>query len=214
VAAMTEVLDTAWDDQQVLAEIDRMEALISAYIPAEEQDVFTTDLTALRATVDGREAEIRSQLGGLSSASANSLMEPLCFTKSGSVTGPFSTTWGAGGTADLLVDLDGSPLVYTAQTSIAVPDDNNPDEAIVAVFGDFADGSRSVLFVPMPITGVSPGTVNIDTGFLLFYPPGGGDQWDRFELVAGSITFSQASTVVGQPVTGTFALDIWQTPFF
>jgi spore coat protein CotH len=89
VAAMTEVLDTVWDDQAMLAEIDRMEALISSYVLTDEQDAFATDLTALRATIDGREAEVRGQLGGLTAGSADSLMDPLCFTRSGTITGSF-----------------------------------------------------------------------------------------------------------------------------
>jgi hypothetical protein len=213
IAAMTEVLDTVWDDDDALAEIARMENLISASVPSDQQAAFQDDLALLRTTITGREGRLRSKLAELSAGDAGGLMEPLCFTKNGGITGTFNNTWTGGGAADLTVTVDGSPLSYTQQSSFSGPSDDNPNEAIVAVFGDFADGSRTLLYVPIGLDEVAPSTITIDSGALLFYPPGS-DEADRFELIGGTMTLTEGSTTAGQPVVGSFDLDIWDTPFF
>jgi hypothetical protein len=213
VAAMTEVLDTAWDDDDALAEITRMETLISAHIPAAEQTAFQDDLALLRTTVTGREAKIRSELALLTANDAESLMEPLCFTETGTVVGDFSTTWEGGGTALLTVVENGTPLVYTQQSSFAGPDDDNPGQGVIAMFGDFADGSRTLLFIPIAQDEVAPSTLIIDDAYLIFYPPNS-DVADRFELLGGTLTLTGASTTSGQPVVGSVDFKLWDSPFF
>lgn len=213
VAAMTEILDTVWDDDQALAEIARMENLIRSSVLSAEQTAFQDDLTLLRTTITGREANLRSELAALTANNAEPLMEPLCFIKDGSITGNFATTFGAAGSADLTVMLDGNTFGYTQQTSISAPSDEEPNEAIVAVFGDFADGSRTLLYLPIGLEEMKPGSIKINSGALLFYPPNS-DVVDRFEIVGGTLTLAQGSSVGGEPVVGSVDLDIWDTPFF
>ncbi len=212
VAAMTEVLDTAWDDDEALAEITRMETLISPYILADEQTAFQDDLALLRTTVTGREAAIRSELAQLTAGNAESLMEPLCFTEKGTVVGDFSTTWEGLGTTLFTVIEDGTTLVYTQQSSIAGPADDNPGEGIIAMLGDFADGSRTLLFIPIAEDEVAPSTLIIDDAFLIFYPPNS-DVADRFELLGGTLTLTEGSITVGQPVVGSVDFKLWDSPF-
>lgn len=213
VAAMTAVLDTVWDDDEALAEITRMESLIRSHILSAELPEFDADLALLRTTVTGREAKVRSELAMLTAGSAEALMEPLCFADVGSVAGTFSTTWQAPGAADLTVIDAGNTLVYTTQSSVAIPDDENPGQAVVAVFGDFADGSRTLLYIPLGIDELAPATIVVDDAAMLFYPPDS-DEANRFSLLGGTITFTEASTVAGQPVVGSVDLTLWDSPFF
>lgn len=211
-AAMTDILDTVWDDDEALAEIARMETLISPHLLAEEETAFQDDLALLRATITGREANVRSDLADLSAGDAEGLMEPLCFSMAGTVTGSFASPWTGAGTASLNVTDNGSPLVYTAQSSFAGPSNENPGEAVIAMFGDFADGSRTLLYIPMAMEDVGPGSYIIDDAFLIFYPPGS-DEAERFELLGGTLTLTEASTTAAEPVVGSVDFTIWESPF-
>lgn len=213
IAAMSSILDTVWDDDEVLAEITRMESLIRAHVLSAELGEFDADLALLRTTVTGREAKIRSELAQLTTNSAEALMEPLCFANVGTVTGDFSTTWEAPGTAALTVIDDGTTLVYTQESSVAIPDEENPGQAVVAVFGDFADGSRTLLYIPLGLDELAPATIVIDDAAMLFYPPNS-DEANRFALLSGNLTFSEASGVTGEPIVGSVDLTVWDSPFF
>ncbi len=212
IAAMEDILDQVWDEDEVLAEVARMESLLRPLVLDDELSAFDEEVASLRSSVTGREAEVRAKLQGLSAADSEALMEPLCFAKDGSITGNFSTTWTTQGTADLNVVLAGETLNYTLQTSVAGPDGNTEGQGVIGVFGDFADGSRTLVYLPLPVGDVAPGTIAIDNGAILFYPPGS-DTFNRVEFVAGTLTLDQASTSPGQPVVGSLDFDVWKSPF-
>jgi hypothetical protein len=140
-------------------------------------------------------------------------MEQLCFEKKGSIITSFDTVWQGGGTATLSVVIDGTPLSFVQQSSVAVPTEEDPNRAFVAVFADFEDTSRAMLLLPIAVSALAPSTVEITDGILLFFPPGSED-FDRAEFVAGTMTLDEASSVTGEAIIGSANLDIWNTPFF
>ena len=212
VATMGEILDETWDDGQVLSEIARMETLIRPYVLSAEETAFADGLSKIRANVTGREAAFRSGLSKLAPTAPDALMEPLCFEKVGTIEASFDTTWTGSGTATLEVSIDGGPLSFVQLSSVAVPKEDDPSGAFIAIFADFADGGRALLLLPVALVDLAPGTLEIPDGIVLFYPPGS-DEFNRAEFVTGTVTLEQASEVAGQPVVGSASLDIWNTPF-
>ncbi len=212
IAALREVLDETWEDSEVLAEIARIESLIRPHVSIEEETAFTDGLDRLRQRVTGREAAFRAALDEIAGFTPEPLMEPLCFDEIGSVATSFDTTWEGGGTATLSVMIDGSPLSLQQPTSVAVPSDDDPNGALVAIFADVADTGRVLLLLPVPQDVITPGTITVNSGILLFYPPGS-EEFDRAVFAAGTLTFEEATTVTGEPVLGSAQLTLWNTPF-
>lgn len=211
VEAMTELLDTVWEDSDVAAEIARMEGLLRPHILDEEMQAFDEGLVRLRAAVNGREAELRSQLGDLEADPGGDPMPPLCFAESGSVSGSFATTFNGGGTALMQVVLDGAPIVYSQESSFVGPTEN-PGEVVIAVFGDLPDQSRTLLFITLGEDELSPGSIAFDQAVLLTYPPNS-DEPSRFDFASGTLSLTEASTSAGQPVAGSVDLVLWQSWF-
>ena len=60
---------------------------------------------------------------------------------------------------------------------------------------------------------MAPGSYLVENAVLIFYPPNS-DVADRFALLGGALTLSEASTVAGQPVVGSVDFTVWDTPFF
>ena len=212
-AAMSEILSTTWEDSEVLAEIARMESLIRPYVQPQEEAAFSQGLGAIRASVTGREAAFRAALDDIAQETPNELMQPLCFERKGSIATSFDTVWQGSGAATLAVVIDGSALSFVQLSSVAVPTEEDPSRAFIAVFADFEDSSRALLLLPVDIAALAPGTIEIEDGILLFYPPGSED-FDRAEFVAGTMTLDTASSVDGEAIIGSADLDIWNTPFF
>ena len=212
-AAMRTILNETWEDSEVLIEIARMESLIRPYISATEEEAFAQGLGAIRESVTGREAAFRVALNEIAQHTPDALMEPLCFEKKGSIVTSFDTVWMGGGTATLSVVIDGTPLSFVQQSSVAVPTEEDPTRAFIAVFADFEDTSRAMLLLPIAVSALAPSTVEITDGILLFFPPGSED-FDRAEFVAGTMTLDEASSVTGEAIIGSADLDIWNTPFF
>jgi hypothetical protein len=90
-----EALLDAWDPDAALDRIDALDALVAPY-----DDVARADLRALRTVVRGTEDAIRASLDADAPALPDDLAEPPCLARVGTVTVPFSTTWGSFSTQD------------------------------------------------------------------------------------------------------------------
>jgi hypothetical protein len=145
VAAMRELLDDVWDETALLAEIDRIEALIQPYAGRD----LAVDIQGVRDYVTGRRAAIENELFAAAPPEwTTPLRTVTCVVPIGQVAGSFTTTWGTDGswfpfsTGDgtFTGAIDGVPLSFVdvGATSgvplVAV-------QAQVTVVGKLADGT-------------------------------------------------------------------------
>jgi spore coat protein H len=75
------LLDAVWDEPRLLAEMDRMQRLITPYVPAADATTFQTELDEVRDFVRGRREAVIGQLAA-PPASAQPASDPPCLGQS------------------------------------------------------------------------------------------------------------------------------------
>ncbi|HTM21712.1 MAG TPA: CotH kinase family protein [Kofleriaceae bacterium] len=88
-----QMLDQVWDEDAILGEVDRMEALIDGYVPVAQATTFAGGVQAVRDFVGGRRATLETALGATPPTWDKPLRDPWCIDVLGTVSGVFDTTW-------------------------------------------------------------------------------------------------------------------------
>jgi hypothetical protein len=222
VTKLRGLLDNVWDETALIAEVDRMAALIGPQADA-------ASLEQVRDVIRGRRAAIESELAGGPPPWTAPLREAPCFVPIGDLQGTFSTTWGtigapdpfAAGTGTMTGTLDGSPLTTTTLIGSTSGYDTNaepPPPAQVAVIAQHTDGTfyLTVFQIDPAMYGPDrdlPIDWTIVFGVVYHFTPMTG----AFELVGlfsdGTVHMDMASTTDGAPVTGTFTGTVIRSPF-
>jgi len=218
LARLRAVLDTAWDEAELLAEIDRMEALVTpAILPAERAGAAAA-MDELRATVGGRRAAILAEIDAGDPAWTEPLRTPPCFDVIGDANGSFDTTWDTlqvmnaftTGTGGIAGTVSGVPLQYTAVGSAAGTDPNAAGpNATIQLVGLKGDGTIDVLVLQLnPATFFPGAVVPLDWGAafggLWNYDPATMAVTPIGYILNGTVTLGEASDASGAPVSGTF----------
>ena len=214
-----EILDTVWDDIEILTEIDRMEALIRPAIPSDETQRFDEALTGLREAINGREELLRDGLNAAGPDDADAVADPLCFEKSGSLTATFSSVpFGTGGSgqATLDVTIDGQDITFDNVTAGAGPDDDRPGNSVIYFIGQTSTNQNAIAFVSMPNSRARPGAIDVtDTAIeaaILFFAPDSEEIEDVY-FMSGAMTLDSGSSSPGSTWQGSLDLDLWGVPF-
>jgi uncharacterized membrane protein YfcA len=204
---LQELLDTVWDEDAVLAQLDRVQALIGS-------DADPAALQTMRAFVNGRRAELETELaGGPPDWNVPPRNPPSCDDRSTPISATFDTTWGTLADAlpapgnDLQGSLGGSAPSFAAVLARAgLAMQNGRQQPAVRVVGALADGSvvvAQVSFGPAPF---EVGTTRLHgtetSGFVATGTP---PNVRGIGLIGdGSITLEAASMTVGGAVRGNF----------
>jgi spore coat protein H len=227
VAALRAVMARAWDEPALLAEIDRMEDLITPIADPQGALGLAGHLEQVRDFVRARRAAIEAELAPGPPAWTAALRDAPCFVPIGTLSGTFTTTWGTigaddpfdTGTGTLAGALDDVALTTQQVGATSGLDlEADPARAQVAVVALQDDGTALVLaFQIDPASWAADSELAIDwntvMGVVYRYTIATGN----FELVGlflgGAVQLDQASMTDGAPVTGSFAGDIIRSPF-
>lgn len=205
LSAVTDVLDTVWNEGELVAEATRMQDLIRPHVAPDAVAVFNAEIDGTRDYINGKRAAVEAELALGPPEWTQPLREDFCFDKVGDFSLTIDTIWNGGvgnpGTGTLTYDIEGLPSNVTNVASIIGPNNNN---ALAFLSGDLDDGTQMLFRISMPSAEVRPGgSATIDwlqaTGELFLTPPGG-----QATLVArvakGGVAVTAGSTVDGQPV--------------
>lgn len=220
---LLELLETVWNEDSILAEIDRLEAQLKDHTHARQKE-FTSALDQTRSFVKTRRHQLAYELDRWPVELSGKPRRPM-FTKSvGSVTGTFSTKWAEkppqdpydSGEAQLEMVLDGERVkfsrlgVYAEQKQDR---EGNPSRNIVFIGKRASNRIRIKLLLGMsdarfrtasskrPI--VVQGNLE-EGGFGLF----GILSTHGVRLVGGWLTLSDAGPEIGDVVSGSVTLDV------
>lgn len=217
IAKLRAHLVGAWKESELLAEVDRMAALISA--PSAEVE-------AVRVFVRGRRTQIIDELAAgppVWSAPYKASAKP-CFEQNGTFTATFQTTWGtlgapdpfASGTGTLTATVDGSPLVNQRIGSAAGMGDTGP---VVQVVAQHPDGTATIVWVaiePAQFTAPNDVTMGSEGGVQAAayrYTPSP----ESFAMLgfafSGSLRLDAASQTTGAQVGGRVDFVTISSPF-
>lgn len=151
---MMELFDKVWKEDEIVHEIDRMEALIAPY-HGQDPAVLKSATDAIRGFVKERRAVISAEMSPAPVVWPYPLPGSPCFKTGGTVSGTFSTTWNtlqqmkplATGTAkiDIAIPAD-KPQTSTAAGAASGDYQPTPAQAQISVVGSFPDG-KSLLFM-------------------------------------------------------------------
>ena len=115
---MQHILDEVWDEDKMLAEVDRIEKLITPFIHPTQEGT-PQALNELREFIRGRRQTVKNALDNWSPNVPSEPRKPTYVVDVGKVTGSFSTLFSDGGresrkdsTAEIIVELDGEPIQF------------------------------------------------------------------------------------------------------
>ncbi|MBP6848111.1 MAG: CotH kinase family protein [Kofleriaceae bacterium] len=206
LAALRDVLDTVWDAPAIVAEIDRMQALLAPLADAE----FPARLDPIRAFVTGREAQLRAELAAGDPVWPYPAGEPSCRIDLGTITANFQATWGTlgmfGGSGSMSGTIAGVDV--TTSTLLTGAGVDAEGKGALQLLGRLPDGRYAVIFVIITNPAdVVPGTRAIDllnvAAIMTFYDPVTDTATGGGLLLPGTLTLTQAATTPGAPIVGT-----------
>lgn len=211
LAALRDVLDTVWDGPTIVAEIDRLETLLRPFADPAASGEYHRRLDAVRAFVQGREAQLRAELAAGDPVWPYAAGEASCRIDLGTIDVSFATTWGTLGRFDVgsgtMRGVIAGVDVMTS-TVIASAGLDAEGKAAMQLLGRLPDGRYAVVFVIVNDPAqVAPGTRAIDllnvAAVMTFYDPTTDTSSGGGLLLPGSITFTTATRTDGAPITGT-----------
>ena len=226
VARLRQLLDSAWDEDAMLAQIDGFEALITPVADPDGTMGLAGQIDDLRSEIQGKRDKVTAELDSGPPAWTQPLRQPMCLATLGSVNVTFSTTWGTlgaqnpfatgSGTWDVTVQGTKQSPSQIGATSGIDPNDTTqrPQLQVVAYTSASQVGVLTFQLQPSayaggdhPVNwnGVSGQLYNLNT------------TTGAVTLVAlvgqGTLTLDQTSQTDGQPVSGRVTANLVQSPF-
>lgn len=218
---LEEILDSVWNEERLLAELDRYEALVKPHLHRRQRGVHAA-LEETRNFVKTRRNEMEYDLERWPVRILKKPRKPAFTNSVGTVEGTFSAAWSdeapedkyGGGEAKLQMTLDGEPVEFTKLgVRLEKSEDDGGTRSIVFVGKRKSNGIRVTLRLGMsekrfqtahrgdPI-GVQG---NLEEGgfglFGLFSPQG-------LRLVGGTITISEFGEETDERLAGSLNVDV------
>jgi len=216
------LLDAVWDEEVLLAEIDRLSRLITPYLKPEEVGDNSLATSSARAFVRQRRAQLTALLQPEPPPWTQPLREPFCFPFLGDLSVEFTTTWGTYPDIDPTTTGSGSvtgsalpsaPIITV--TAVAGPA-YEPELSVIEVLAGLRDGTYRIVYVLVETQRLGPATAfAIDvppTEGLLFEVNSEGSRLIGL-LGEGAIQLDQVGLVSGSVVTGTIDALVYQPTF-
>jgi hypothetical protein len=216
--------DSVWDETAILAEIDRIEALIATRVaddPFGTAAGFATAVDEVRAFVSRRGADIDAMLAAPPTWDRE-LRDSFCFVDLGPVQATFSTTfktadppdiWAAG-SGTLSGSIEGAPITPTMVGTNAAPSDGG--RVAVLIFAQTSPMDILVVAVTLRPDQLVPGPaipIELFTAYAIKFNVVTGTAQVVGYLLGGTITLSQGDDTEGAPVIGSFTSELYDVPF-
>jgi hypothetical protein len=209
LAALRAVLDDVWDANTIVAEVDRLEALLTPFADPTATGAYHERLELVRAFVRDREAVLRAELD------AGEPVWPYpanqsCLVGIGTFDASFSTTWGtlgqfglgSGSMRGVIGGVDTMTTTVYASAGL-----DGEGKAAIQVLGQLPDGRYAVAFLSITAPAdFHPGSHPVDlrtaAAFMTFYDPVTDTATGGGLMLPATITLTQASTLAGARVVG------------
>jgi hypothetical protein len=228
VETVRDVLDEAFREDDLLAEIDRMQALVAPVVARSGAEAAAAQALAvdeLRTWVRGRRGLLLADLAGGPPAWAQPPKQSICVDLAGSLQATFATTFGTNTEPDLFRTGGGAvsgvyrkaPLSVVRVGAGAGLDKNAQENpwTVVDIVAEAADGRYYTIWLglnPERLASGARGT--FDDGFAW----GGIGVWNPFNytwtfmggFVGGAVEITQGGQKAGEPLAGRFEATVIQ----
>jgi spore coat protein H len=221
LARLRELLDSVWDEDAILASLDRYDEVIWPVVGGSQH---TAAADEVRSAIRAQRAAIEGELAAGPPAWTAPLRDPLCLDTIGTVDVSFDTTWGtqgaanpfATGTGTWAVRASGDDLTET-DVGATAGDDPNAPKVLLQTFAALDDGRFAVVFLQVEPSRYQPGSQEIDWsstfgGVFIFDPVT--LQLTLIGLLGpGTVTIDEAGATASAAVSGHITADLVATPF-
>lgn len=219
-AALRELVEKAWNEKELLGEVDRLEKLTGDHLPKYE----TTESAyrRVREFVAGRREAVLAELNGPAPDWTWPLTDPMYVTKAGTVSGTFRGQWGtlmgdpfAPSEVTLDLQLGGQRTTKFAQIGATAGESEQPNDRGNSAVRIMArrENSAKLQMVALSVTPrrFKPGQLDIDmtnvSGVVLEIDPSSGGF--KFQgLLQGTVTFKDTGMEKDAAVSGSFNAEI------
>jgi hypothetical protein len=215
---LRELLDTVWDETAILAEIERMEALIAPVADPTNSGDLAEQIQRVREFVLGRREQLSAEIEGGAPVWPYPAGEESCRISLGTISATFDTRWDSldewipesgtmsGTVAGVSVDSDS---VYS---NAGLSEDS---KVVIQMFAQLQDGRFAVLFLLIqdPANFV-PGTRAIDlvnvAAMMSFYDPATDTSSGGGLILNGSLTLTSAEMTSDAPLVGSMTGEVFE----
>lgn len=218
LARLKQHLAMIWNETELLAEIDRMAALVAP--PAAEVEAVRMFVRERRAAIDNALVAGPPAWTAPFKASAKP-----CFETNGTSSGTFQTTWGTLGAADVFAAGTGTlsgtieNLPLGAATRVGSAAGNDSGGRAIQIYGQNSTGTISIIAFNLAPSLFTPGdhslgfgAVQIGAGAYLFTPAS--NTIEALGIVAsGNLHLDSAGTTTNAAVRGSYTLSTLRLPF-
>jgi hypothetical protein len=219
------LLDLAFKESDILAEIDRMQRLLSPVGNPADAATVRAATDSVRTFVRTRRQAVLAEVAAPPAGAVASRTAP-CMKRLGSVSGSFSTTWDTlaavnpftAGTGTLAATVNGAPMPIDMVGTTAGLDTTGTDgpRAAVNVIVHLTDGTYAAAILRMiPSAYAANVTLPFDLGatFGAVASFKGATSTPIGLMGKGSLTLGAAGATAGAAVKGSFSADLLSWPF-
>ena len=221
------MLNSVWDEAAIHDEIDRMSALISPFLTADELATFNQAVPMIRNFVDDRRSSLFSDLFPEPPPWDEPLRDPVCFETLGEIWAGFDTTWETlnvvdpieAGTGSFELALPDETIVPLFVGSSAGPSGGSLRGAAVLIMGVFPDDRFLAILIetdPDVMVSGSDQVFDFSTtlGLLVYFGPDTSHQAQIIGILAdGYLRFDEASTIPGEAIRGSLYATVYDPAF-
>ena len=205
-ARMTDLLETVWNEDAILSEVQRMEELLTPVVSGASRDRLIEAIGGVRAEVMDRRSRVEMELASL--PSARDLPAPFqCARAIGTAETNFRTKWGTldreeffSSSITFTLELEGEAIIFQAVGVAAGVGDQGP---AVVFLGVVPGGVLYVISLSMRPEWLTPSTLEVDPtrvgGFLGTL---NGEEFTLLGLLSGELTFTEADSEPDAVVAG------------
>ncbi|MBN2343731.1 MAG: CotH kinase family protein [Deltaproteobacteria bacterium] len=225
VDMLTELIDTVWNETELVTKIDAFAALIRPYMVDTERWTFETNVSIVRSFVENRRAEVLAQ-SAIRPVYTTELRDPMCSAPIGTISGTFNTTFGEldvenpfeAGEATLQITVNGETIPFVAVSSLSgINEENTPAVRLVAAVSETDVWVMEIGKISEPMF-KADAVVPIDwvnsVGILLRIDLSAGEEFEVMGIIGeGTLTFTDAGLSTGDVVSGEFIGDIYEASF-
>lgn len=216
LAKLRELIDTVWDEEALIAEIDRMEALITPIADPDDTGELAGHIDSVRDFVSTRAGVLLAELDAGDPVWPYPAGDESCRIVLGSVSATFDVPWdtlddfGAGtGTMDGTV----AGTSITSSTVYAASGLSEDNAAVIQLFGELPDGRFAVIFIIVhDPADMVPSSRPIDlvnvAAIMTFYDPNTDSTSGGGLILGGNLTLTSASTMPDAPIVGSMTGEV------
>ena len=210
-------LDEHWNEEKLIAEVDRLEAMLQDHI-VEENKGFARALRSFRRFIKRRRKGIMGEFRDGNPELKRKDQKPVYLAEVGLAEATFSTTWKRsdpgkaveGESASVLLKVNDKNVELDDVRVYAKTDDMDRDNASIVIHGkDKATGKEIILGASLAKSDFLMSSTEPKTaGGVMLQPGSFGMMNAKFKMMFGTIVFEEASTTNGEPVVGKFKMTI------